>query len=143
MSGYLSVDLSVCMSPKFCGHCISRTNERKLMKLYIQLHLGIIWCWLVLIQCVLLKKFRCCSKFYISLKLLYRTKLRAFVLNANYFKPNILKFKTFIYNSNSKIMHNFCMCRSNTPPSKEEIPSRWRNFLTMIFLEREPQNAQN
>ena len=38
--------LSVCISPKFCGHCISRTNARKLMKLFIQLHLDIIWCWL-------------------------------------------------------------------------------------------------
>ena len=30
----LSVDLSdACMSPKFCGHCVSRTNARKFMKL--------------------------------------------------------------------------------------------------------------
>ena len=27
--------LSVCTPPKFYGHCISRTNGRKLMKLYI------------------------------------------------------------------------------------------------------------
>ena len=38
--------LSICMSSKFCGHCISRTNSQKLMKLYIQLHLDTIWCWL-------------------------------------------------------------------------------------------------
>ena len=42
----LSVDLSVCMSPKFCGYCISRTKARKLMKHYIQLHLDTIQCWL-------------------------------------------------------------------------------------------------
>ena len=26
--------LSACMSPKFCGYCILRTNEQKLMKLF-------------------------------------------------------------------------------------------------------------
>ena len=36
--------LSACMSPKYCGRCISKINSRKLMKLYIQLHLDIIWC---------------------------------------------------------------------------------------------------
>ena len=40
----LSVGLSECMPPKLCGHCISRTNNRKLMNFYIQLHLDIIWC---------------------------------------------------------------------------------------------------
>ena len=34
-----NVCLSVYTPLKFCGHCISRTNGRKLMKLYIQLHL--------------------------------------------------------------------------------------------------------
>ena len=38
----LSVCMLVCMSPKFCGHCISRTNSWKLIKLYIQLHLQIV-----------------------------------------------------------------------------------------------------
>ena len=37
----MSIGLSVYLSPKFCGHCISRTNAGKLMKLYIQLHLDI------------------------------------------------------------------------------------------------------
>ena len=42
-----NVGLSLwCMSPKFCGPCISRTNARNLMKLYIQLQLDIIWSWL-------------------------------------------------------------------------------------------------
>ena len=31
--------LSVCMSLKFCEHCISRTNAQKLIKLHIQLYL--------------------------------------------------------------------------------------------------------
>ena len=38
-----NVCLCVCMSPKFCGHCISRTNARKLMKLYIQLRFVFLW----------------------------------------------------------------------------------------------------
>ena len=42
----MSVCRSACMSPKFCGHCISKTNARKLTKLYIQLHVDILWCWL-------------------------------------------------------------------------------------------------
>ena len=37
---------NVCLSQKFCGHCIARTNGQKLMKLYIQLHLYVIWSWL-------------------------------------------------------------------------------------------------
>ena len=42
----ISVRLYANMCPKFCGHCISRTNARKLMKFCIKLHLDIIWCWL-------------------------------------------------------------------------------------------------
>ena len=34
----------MCMSPKFCGHCNLRTNARKLMIRYIQLHFDIVWC---------------------------------------------------------------------------------------------------
>ena len=41
-----NVCMSVFMSLKFCGHYISRTNAWKLIKLYIQLHLDIIWWWL-------------------------------------------------------------------------------------------------
>ena len=46
LSVCLTVGLAVCMFPKFYESCISRTNARKMMKLYIQLHLDIIWCWL-------------------------------------------------------------------------------------------------
>ena len=46
MSVWLHICVSVCMSPKFCGHCISRINVQKLMKLYIHLNLDIIQCWL-------------------------------------------------------------------------------------------------
>ena len=77
--------LSVFMSPKYCGHCISRTDARKLMKLYIQLHLYIIWC-------ISLKKFRCCLNFFISLKQWYGRKLRAVVPNTNYFLANHFEF---------------------------------------------------
>ena len=39
--------LSVCIPPKFCGHCNSRINARKLMKLHAQMLFDINWCWLV------------------------------------------------------------------------------------------------
>ena len=42
----LSVGLAFYMSLKFYGHCILGTNAWKLMKLYIQFHLDVIWCWL-------------------------------------------------------------------------------------------------
>ena len=56
----------------------------------------------------------------ISLTLWYMTKLWAIVSNTNYFKPNILKFKTFIYNSNCKIIYNFCIYGCNTLPVVRE-----------------------
>ena len=38
---------NVCLYiSKIWGHYISKTNAWKFMKLYIQLHLDIIWCWL-------------------------------------------------------------------------------------------------
>ena len=36
------------------------------------------------------------------------------VPNTNFFKPIILKFEAFIYNSNNKIIHNFCIYKGNT-----------------------------
>ena len=41
--------------------------------------------------------------------------------NMNYFKPIIFKFKIFIYNSNNKIIHNFCVNGGNTPPVEREV----------------------
>ena len=84
---------------------------------------------LIRFWCTSLKKFRC-SIFLISLKQWCRTKLRAIVSNTNYFKPFISKFKPIIYNSNSKVIHNFCMygpynrstySRSNTSKIKVTI----------------------
>ena len=34
---------------------------------------------------------------------------------------SFLKFKTFIYNSNSKIIYNFCICGVNTSPRREKF----------------------
>ena len=93
--------LIVCRSPKFCGHCITRTNGRKMDETsYSVAPL----CNLVLIRfwCTSLKMFRCCSIFMISLTQWYRKKLRAIVPKTNYLKRIILKFKTFIYNSNRR-----------------------------------------
>ena len=41
--------------------------------------------------------------------------------NPDYFKPIILKLKTFIYNSNNKIIHNFCICGGNTSSRCGEV----------------------
>ena len=46
------------------------------------------------------------------------------VLNTDKFQPIVLKFTIFIYNSNSKIIHNFCnfcKCGGNTLSSGEKI----------------------
>ena len=65
------------------------------------------------------------------------TKLHAIVSNADYFKLIILEFKTFIYNSNSKIIHTFCMCGSDTASCKEKVPSSGgeKNFNSGITRE--------
>ena len=92
---------------------------------------------LVLIRfwCLSLKNFRCYYKFLITLKQWYRAKLCAIVPNADYFEPIILKFITFIYNSNSKITHNFCIYRGNTPPvgGKDVTLSGEKFFTVGIF----------
>ena len=77
-----------------------------------------------------LKDFRCCLKFLIILTQWYRTKLLAIVPNRNYFKPIILKLKTFIYNSDSKIIYNFCMYGGNTSSVGGEVtPPKNENFF--------------
>ena len=88
-----------------------------------------------------LKRFRSYSKFTISFTRRYRTKLCAIVSNTDYFKPIILKFKTFIY----KIIYNFCTCEGNIPPSQggSTCPLGGRNVITFLFLDRTPQNMQN
>ena len=119
------------MFPKFCRHCISKIKARKLMNLYNQLQLDI---ELIIFWCISLKKFRCCSKFLISLTQRYKTKLRAVVLNTNYFTPIILKSETFIYNRDKKILHNFCMYGCNTRPVGGEVtPSEEKFFTVGIF----------
>ena len=76
--------LSVCMWHKFCGRCRAKTNWRNFMKFYIKLHLNINSCWLDF-GTYRFKRFRCCSKFSISLTQRYRIKLRAVVPNASHF----------------------------------------------------------
>ena len=51
--------------------------------------------------------------------------------NAKYFTSVSLKISTFIYNSNSKIIHNFCMCGGNIPPVGVEITSPREKFFTI------------
>ena len=42
------------------------------------------------------------------------TELRASVPNTNYFKLVVFKFKTFVYNSNGKILYKFFIYENNT-----------------------------
>ena len=69
----------------------------------------------------------------ISLTVWYRTKLHAIVPNMNYFKPIILKFKIFIYNSESKIIYNFCMYEGNAPPIGGGINFPGEEFLPLVL----------
>ena len=83
---------------------------------------------------MLYKKFCRCSKFSMFLTQGYRTKLRTIVLNADYFKPMILKFKTFILDRIIKVIYIFCMCGDNAFPVDEELtPPRGRNFKCWYF----------
>ena len=50
---------------------------------------------------------------------LYSTKLRAIVPNTNYLKPIVLRFKTIIHNSISKIICSFCMYGGYTHSGKK------------------------
>ena len=63
------------------------------------------------------------------------TKLRTIVSITNYFKPTILKFKSFIYNSNSNVVHNFCIHGGNAPPPWGEgaSPSEEKFITVGIF----------
>ena len=93
--------------------------------------------------CISLRKFRCFSKFFISLTQWYRTKLRAIVPNRNYFKPIILKFETFIYNSGSKIIYNFCTYGGNTPPRRgRSNPPGEKFFNAGIFRKNASKYAK-
>ena len=95
------------------------------MELSEILHLVAFKYKLVLIRfwCISLKKFRR-SKFLISLTQRYKTKFCTIVPNTNCFKPNNLKLKILIYNSNSKIICNFCTHEDNTLPLGEEVTPR-------------------
>ena len=66
-----------------------------------------------------------------------------FLLSHNHFKTIILKFKTFIYNSDSKIIYNFCMYGGNTLPVGEEvIPSGEKFFTDGIFRKNTSKYAK-
>ena len=104
-------------------------------------NLELIWFW-----CISLKKLCCCSKFLISLTLWYRTKSRAIVpiialynCNTNYFKPNVLKFKTFISDSISKVMYNFCIYGGNMCFGGGEQPPG-QNFFTVDIFRKNTSN---
>ena len=59
--------------------------------------------------------------------------MRTIVPNRNYFKPIILKFKTFIYNSDSKTIYNFCTYGGNSLSIGEVTPPGETFFTVSIF----------
>ena len=58
----------------------------------------------------------------------YRTKLRMIGPHADYFKPIVLKLKSFINNSKSKIVYNFCICGGISSPEEGKYPLRRKFF---------------
>ena len=95
------------------------------MKFHIELHLNI----------NSFKMFRCCLKFFISLTQWHKAKLRAIAPKSNYFKPITLRLKTFIYNSNKKIIYNFCMYGSKIPQLGNE------KFFTVGIFRKNPSKS--
>ena len=59
---------------------------------------------------IFLYKFRCCTKFSISLTQWYRTKLHEIIPDTDSLKLIILKLKAFTYNSIRNVIFNFCLC---------------------------------
>ena len=79
--------------------------------------------------CISLRKFRCCLKFVISLTRWCRTEQREIVPNTNYFKTFILKFKTIVYFSYTKIMLFFAYVREIfSPYGKSTLPLDFFNI---------------
>ena len=71
------------------------------------------------------------------------TNLNAIAPNRDCSKPVILKFKTFICNSNGKIIYFFLNVWATLHRRGKSTLFEGRNFLTLVFLERAPQNTQN
>ena len=83
-------------------------------------------------------------KFLISLTQWYGSKCHAIVPNTDYFKPIILKFKIFIYNSNSKVIYNLCLCGGNIlfVREGEVFPTEKEIFNTGIFRKNTSKYAK-
>ena len=130
-----SLPENVCLSAyvciqKFLG-TVSQELMRKLMKLYIQLHPDIIQCW---------SEFGSyCSwssdvvRNFSSFNTVVKDKIVCIVPNTNCFKPVILKFKIYIYNSNSKIIYKLFVCIGTIGRGEVSAPPG-RNFLPLVFF---------
>ena len=132
--------LSVCMSPNFCGHCISRTNAWKFMKLYIQLPIDIIWYWLDFSE--------------------YRSRSSDVVRNVWFLHSGIGQNCVELYLIGMIISQSFWnskhlfiivvvglyvtfVCMGAIHLHSWGITPQLRNFLPLLFSERTPQNTQN
>ena len=60
--------------------------------------------------------------------------MRAIAPNTDYFKPIILKFKTFIYNTNSNVIHEFCMHGGQYSSRRGEVTPSGKNFLNIDIM---------
>ena len=93
--------------------------------------------------CMSFKKFRCCSKFLISLTHWYvgqncvQLYLKRYILSLSF-----LNKKKYFY-SNSKIIYNFCVYRGNTPPVEvEKMPPGEKFFILGIFWKNTSKYAK-
>ena len=72
-----------------------------------------------------------------------RKKLRPSASKADYFNSIILKFKTFIYNSTSKIRHIFCLWSQYSPVGRWECPHLGKRFFNIgIFRKNVSKDAK-
>ena len=106
----LSVCVSACVWYKFCSYASSKQNEQNCTKLYIQLYLKISWCWLYFFHVIfffyVLRNFRFLQHSGIGQNCL-QLYLMPIILSQS------MKFQTFIYNNNSKIIHTVCIREEN------------------------------
>ena len=63
----------------------------------------------------------------------------AIVPNTDYFKLKILKVKTFIYDTNNKIIYKFCIREDSITRREGKVTGRGRKFSTLVFLCRTSQ----
>ena len=136
---FKNICLSSCMSPKFCGYCISSTNE--LMKLYIQLNLHIIWYWLDFVayrsrssdidRIFWFLWHRCIGQNYVKLHIM------RIIFRQSFWKLEHLLIIAIV---RSCIIFVCMRTLLSHVGGREEVILQVRHFLLLVFSERTPQN---